>query len=193
MNATIVGASGYSGRELVSLLVNHPEVTLSRVTSRALAGQSVHNEIPNVRGKVEDLCFSNPSVKELTEQSECELFFLALPHGTAASYAVPLLESGKKVIDLSADFRLTTAERYQEYYGSPHPSPQWLTKAAYGLPEIHSLSWEKSPLIASPGCYPTSILIPLFPLLQNKLIQKQDIIPNSMSGVRGAGRNATVQ
>ena len=193
MNATIVGASGYSGRELVSLLVNHPEVTLSRVTSRALAGQSVHNEIPNVRGKVEDLCFSNPSVKELTEQSECELFFLALPHGTAASYAVPLLESGKKVIDLSADFRLTTAERYQEYYGSPHPSPQWLTKAAYGLPEIHSLSWEKSPLIASPGCYPTSILIPLFPLLQNKLIQKQDIIANSMSGVSGAGRNATVK
>jgi N-acetyl-gamma-glutamyl-phosphate reductase len=193
MNATIVGASGYSGRELVSLLVNHPEVKLSQVTSRALAGQNVQNEIPHVRGKVKDLCFSNPSIKELTEQSGCELFFLALPHGTAASYAVPLLESGKKVIDLSADFRLTTSDTYEEFYGSPHPSPKWLEKAAYGLPEIHSLSWEKSRLIASPGCYPTSLLIPLFPLLQNKLIQKQDIIANSMSGVSGAGRNATVK
>jgi N-acetyl-gamma-glutamyl-phosphate reductase len=119
------------------------------------------------------------------------LFFLALPHGTASTYAIPLLEAGKKVIDLSADFRLNSSATYEEFYGSPHPSPEWLKKASYGLPEIHSLSWENSSLIASPGCYPTSIIVPLFPILKNRLIDKENIIANSLSGVSGAGRNAT--
>ena len=191
MNATIVGASGYSGRELVSLLVNHPKVNLSQITSRSLTGKPVDDEIPSTRGKNKDLVFTNPTIDELTNQSECELFFLALPHGTAASYAVPLVESGKKVIDLSADFRLNSPEVYEEFYGSKHPSPEWLKKATYGLPEIHSFSWNESPLIASPGCYPTSILVPLFPILKENLIQNSDIIANSLSGVSGAGRNAS--
>ena len=191
MNATIVGASGYSGRELVSLLVNHPKVNLSQITSRSLTGKPVDDEIPSIRGKNKDLVFTNPTIDELTNQSECELFFLALPHGTAASYAVPLVESGKKVIDLSADFRLNSPEVYEEFYGSNHPSPEWLKKATYGLPEIHSFSWNESPLIASPGCYPTSILVPLVPILKENLIQNSDIIANSLSGVSGAGRNAS--
>ena len=191
MNATVVGASGYSGRQLVSLLVNHSKINLVEVTSRSYFGKTVESCIPHLRGKAKGLTFTNPSIEDLATNQQCELFFLAVPHGTAAEYAIPLLEAGKKVIDLSADFRLLTAECYEEFYGSPHPAPAWLERATYGLPEIHSLSWEKSPLIASPGCYPTSIIIPLFPLLQNGLIEENDIVVNSMSGVSGAGRNAT--
>lgn len=191
MNATIIGASGYSGRELVSLLLNHTKINLVGVTSRSFSGQTVESQIPHLRGKANGLTFSNPSIEELSQSQDCELFFLALPHGTASSYAIPLLNAGKKVIDLSADFRLNSQSSYKEFYGSPHPAPEWLEKAAYGLPEIHSLSWDNSPLIASPGCYPTSIIIPLFPLLQNDLINPNNIIANSMSGVSGAGRNAS--
>ncbi len=189
MNVTIVGASGYSGRELVSLLLCHPKVNLVGVTSRSLFGQNIQSTIPKLRGSTKDLTFSNPSVEELAENPDCDLFFLALPHGTSATYAIPLLEAGKKVIDLSADFRLNSTECYEEFYGTPHPSPNWLKKASYGLPEIHSLSWENSSLIASPGCYPTSIIVPLFPILKGGLIEKNHIIANSLSGVSGAGRN----
>ena len=191
MNATVVGASGYSGRQLVSLLANHSKINLLGVTSRSYSGKTVESCIPHLRGKANGLTFTNPSIEELSKNQGCELFFLALPHGTASAYAIPLLEAGKKVIDLSADFRLMTPECYEEFYGTPHPAPVWLERATYGLPEIHSFSWSDSPLIASPGCYPTSIIIPLFPLLQNGLIEENDIVVNSMSGISGAGRNAT--
>ena len=190
MKTCIVGASGYSGRELVSLLLDHPRTTLQAVTSRSLNEKLVEHCIPRIRGKGCPLSFSNPSIEKLQE-NECELFFLALPHGTAAEYAIPLLDAGKKVIDLSADFRLNSSERYEEFYGQAHPSPEWLERASYGLPELHDLSWDNSPLIASPGCYPTSILIPLVPLLREKLIRIEGIVANSMSGISGAGRNAS--
>ena len=159
MKTGIIGASGYTGQELVSLLIRHPKIELCTITSRAHAGKSVSQVIPRV-GKVgQSLKFSNPSLAGLLN-GEVELFFSALPHGTAAEYAVPLVEAGKKVIDLSADFRLNDPKLYQEYYGSTPISPDWLPKAQYGLPELHELSWGKSPLIASPGCYPTSIITP---------------------------------
>ncbi|MBT5910093.1 MAG: N-acetyl-gamma-glutamyl-phosphate reductase, partial [Opitutae bacterium] len=119
------------------------------------------------------------------------IFFLALPHGTAAEYAIPLVNAGKRVIDLSADFRLSCPKRYEEFYGAPHPAPELLEKAMYGLPELHELSWEKSNIIASPGCYPTSILVPLAPLLQAGLVEREGIVINSFSGVSGAGRQAS--
>lgn len=191
MKTCIIGASGYSGRELVALLLNHPHSTLERVTSRSLEGKKVEDCIPKLRGKGCPLSFSNPSIDELCKDENAELFFLALPHGTAAEYAIPLLEAGKKVIDLSADFRLKSSKRYEEFYGQPHPAPEWLEKASYGLPELHDLSWDDSPLIASPGCYPTSILIPLSSLLREKIVKSGGIVANSMSGVSGAGRNAT--
>jgi N-acetyl-gamma-glutamyl-phosphate reductase len=190
MKICIVGASGYSGRELVSLLLDHPRVSLQTVTSRSLDGKTVEDCIPKIRGKGCSLCFSNPSIEDLLKD-ECELFFLALPHGAAAEYAVPLVEAGKKVIDLSADFRLNSAEKYEEFYGQTHPSTKWLERASYGLPELHELSWEKSPLIASPGCYPTSILIPLSILLREEIVDSDGIVANSMSGISGAGRNAS--
>jgi N-acetyl-gamma-glutamyl-phosphate reductase len=130
------------------------------------------------------------STTEAVVAIDAEVFFLTLPHGAASEYALALVDAGKRVIDLSADFRLGSAELYEEYYGEPHPAPELLQQALYGLPELYDLSWEKSPLIASPGCYPTSILVPLIPLLEAGLIETEGIVANSFSGVSGAGRQA---
>ena len=190
MKVGIIGASGYTGQELVTLLISHPKIELSMVTSRANAGEPLSSVVPKLGHKGNAIFFVNPVLQDLV-QSEIELFFLALPHGTAAEYAIPLLDSGKKIIDLSADFRLNSPALYQEFYGTDHPAPEWLSLAQYGLPELNDLSWEKSHLIASPGCYPTSIIVPLAPLLQHQLIDENDIIVNSISGISGAGKNAS--
>lgn len=191
MKACVIGASGYTGRELVRLLLGHPRIELSVITSRALDGQPVEKIIPQVVGNSDGLVFSNPSIEQLCHQQDLDIFFLALPHGTAASYAIALLEAEKKVIDLSADFRLNSADTYKEFYGEEHPDKELLQTAQYGLPELARPSWEKSKLIASPGCYPTSILVPLAPLLKRNLVSNTDIVINSMSGISGAGRNAS--
>ena len=190
MKTGIIGASGYTGQELVSLLLLHPKIELNIITSRAHAGKSLSQVIPRIGKFGNSLKFTSPSLEDLIA-SEVELFFLALPHGTAAEYAVPLVEAGKKIIDLSADFRLNSPSLYEEYYGEQPVYPHWLPKAQYGLPELHELSWEKSHLIASPGCYPTSIIIPLAPLLKNRLIEYNDIIVNSISGISGADKNSS--
>ncbi|MDG1139213.1 MAG: N-acetyl-gamma-glutamyl-phosphate reductase [Opitutales bacterium] len=188
MKACIVGASGYTGRELVSLLLDHPHIELAAITSRALAGKSLQSQLPHLRNKGSALAFSNPSIESLCKQDDINLFFLALPHGTSATFAKPLVESGKKVIDLSADFRLGSSEIYEEFYGGLHPAPDLLVSAQYALPELYSLSWKNSSLLAAPGCYPTSIILPLAPLLKENLIEPEDIVVNSMSGISGAGR-----
>ena len=190
MKACIIGASGYTGRELVKLLLGHPIADLSAITSRAFLGKSLEDIIPQATGLSSRLKFTNPTVREICD-SDIEIFFLALPHGTAALYAIKLIEAGKKVIDLSADFRLNSVEVYKEFYGEEHPAEAFLKIAQYGLPELNDLSWDKSKLIASPGCYPTSILIPLAPLVESEILDYEDIIINSMSGISGAGRNAT--
>ncbi len=190
MRVGIIGASGYTGQELVTLLIKHPKVELCAVTSRTNAGKPLSAVIPKLGKLGQQISFVSPKIEDLVN-SQIELFFLALPHGTASDYAVRLLESGKKVIDLSADFRLNSPTTYEEFYGEQHPAPSWLEKSQYGLPELNKLSWESSPLIASPGCYPTSIIVPLAPLLGEGLIDKSDIIVNSISGISGAGKNAS--
>jgi N-acetyl-gamma-glutamyl-phosphate reductase len=127
---------------------------------------------------------------DLVAASGASVAFLALPHGAAADYATALLERGLRVIDLSADFRLRDPEIYEEFYGEPHPAPGLLDSAVYGLPEIHGEAIAPARLVASPGCYPTSILLPLIPLLREGLITPDSIVANSMSGVSGAGRKA---
>jgi N-acetyl-gamma-glutamyl-phosphate reductase len=136
------------------------------------------------------LRFTEPNAGLLAKQTD--VVFLALPHGVAAEYAVPLLNAGCIVIDLSADFRLRSAAVYKEFYGHDHPAPDLLDKAVYGLPEIYRDEIKKSVLIASPGCYPTSILLPTMPLLQAELVKSAGIIADSLSGVSGAGRKAEV-
>lgn len=188
----IVGASGYSGEELVRLLLGHPLARLSVVTSRQYAGRTVAEVFPRFAGapRARELVFSDPAVEGLAR--DCEVVFLALPHGVAAEFAAPLLEAGCRVIDLSADFRLRSAEVYREFYQHDHPAPGLLEDAVYGLPEVYREAIVKARLVASPGCYPTSILLPLIPLLRAGLVRPTGIIANSLSGVSGAGRKAEI-
>jgi N-acetyl-gamma-glutamyl-phosphate reductase len=188
MNAAIIGASGYSGEELVRLLSRHPDVQLTAVTSRSLAGKRLADQMPGLRHLVGDLEFTSSNPAELAANPEIDIFFLALPHGVASEFAAPLFEAGKVVIDLSADFRLGSTRTYEEYYGQPHPAPHLLEAAPYVIPELADDGWQTASLIACPGCYPTSIQIPLIPLLKAGLIDPKGIVINSYSGVSGAGR-----
>jgi N-acetyl-gamma-glutamyl-phosphate reductase len=192
LKAAIVGASGYSGEELVRLLLNHPHSDLVAVTSRQNAGRTLAQVFPKFAGHPvsRTLHFSEPNAEMLARQ--VDVVFLALPHGVAAEFAVPLMKAGCTVIDLSADFRLKSPAIYKEFYAQDHPAPELLADSVYGLPEIHRKAIEQASLIASPGCYPTSILLPLIPLLSAGLIESKGIIANSLSGVSGAGRKADI-
>lgn len=189
----IAGASGYSGEELVRLLLSHPDVELTAVTSRQYAGQPLARVFPRFasHGQSQTLRFVEPDPAALARQAD--VVFLALPHGVAAELAVPLLQAGCRVIDLSADFRLKSASVYREFYGHDHPAPDLLARSVYGLPEIYRAQIQAAQLVAAPGCYPTSILLPTIPLLRAGLVNPHAIIADSLSGVSGAGRKAELQ
>jgi N-acetyl-gamma-glutamyl-phosphate reductase len=184
----VIGASGYSGEVLVQLLLNHPHAELVAITSRQNAGQTLAQVFPKYasHSKSKTLPFTEPNVEVLAKRAD--VVFLALPHGVAAEYAAPLLNAGCIVIDLSADFRLKSPEIYKEFYAHDHPAPDLLKKSVYGLPEIYRGQIKKSSLVASPGCYPTGILLPVIPLLKSALVKPTGIIADSLSGVTGAGR-----
>jgi N-acetyl-gamma-glutamyl-phosphate reductase len=190
VKAGIVGASGYSGEELVRLLLTHPNAELSAVTSRQYAGQMLAQVFPQFSHypAAKALRFTEPNAELLAKQAQ--VVFLALPHGVSAEFAVPLLRHGCQVIDLSADFRLKSAAVYKDFYAHDHPAPELLATSVYGLPEIYREKIKGAMLIASPGCYPTSILLPVIPLLKAGLIKTAGIIADSLSGVSGAGRKA---
>ncbi len=189
----VVGATGYSGEELVRLLSRHPGVEVASVTSRQHAGKALQEIYPRFRGQpVGELQFT-PSEPANIVESGAKIAFLALPHGVAAGIAVPLLDLGARVIDLSADFRLKDEAVYQEYYGAPHLAPGLLARGVYGLPEIHRAAITQASLVASPGCYPTSIILPLAPLLREGLIEPDSIAIVSLSGVSGGGRKAEIE
>jgi N-acetyl-gamma-glutamyl-phosphate reductase len=190
VKTAIVGASGYTGMELLRLLLVHPHVELVAATSRQEAGKALADVFPRFRGVPgSGLSFIEPNPDAIAAAG-AQVAFLALPHGVAAEIACALLDRGLRVIDLSADFRLRDPAVYQEFYGHAHPAPDLLPKAVYGLPEIRAEEIRAARLVASPGCYPTSVLLPLLPLLHEKLIDPATIVANSMSGVSGAGRKA---
>ena len=170
IRVAIVGASGYSGEELLRVLVRHSQVEIVCVTSRQYVGQPVSDVFPRFTGL--DLSFSAPSIEEIIEGSD--LAFLALPHGVAA------------------EFRLNSTDKYKQYYNADHPAPELLKSAIYGAPERRKEEIQKADLIACPGCYPTSIALPLVPLLKAGLISHEGIICSSMSGVSGAGRTVAL-
>ncbi|MGJ8694956.1 MAG: N-acetyl-gamma-glutamyl-phosphate reductase [Verrucomicrobiaceae bacterium] len=188
----IVGASGYTGLELLKILFCHPNVEVVAITSRANAGESVSTLFPRFQDHPgTNLTFIEPNMDTIASTG-AEVAFLALPHGAAAPFARELLNLGIKVIDLSADFRLEDPEVYADFYDHPHPAPELLKEAVFGLPEVHGDQIKGAKLIASPGCYPTSIMLPLIPLLRENLIEMSSITISSMSGVSGAGRNASI-
>lgn len=190
VNVAIVGASGYSGEELVRLLIRHPGVDLVAVTSRQHAGAPLQTIFPRFAGqRYAELPFIDSEIAGIVA-AKAEVVFLALPHGVAATYAQPLLDAGLRVIDLSADFRIKNATTYAEFYGAASPAPGLATKSVYGLPEVYREKIRTAELIACPGCYPTSVLLPLIPLLKGGLLDCGTIVVSSMSGVSGAGRSA---
>ncbi len=186
----IAGASGYSGEELVRLLLRHPEAEIVAVTSRQYAGKTLAEVFPKFAHyrAAQTIPFILPDAAELARLAE--YVFLALPHGVAAELAVPLLKAGRRVLDLSADFRLRSAAVYEEFYGKTHPAPELLAQAVYGQPETYRERLKGAGLVACAGCYPTSILVPTLPLLRAGLIRPEGIIADSLSGVTGAGRKA---
>ena len=184
----IVGATGYTGVELLRFLVNHPNVEITMITSRANAGSRVDAMFPNLRGYL-DLNFVEPDVNALCE---CDLVFFATPNGIAMQSAPRLLEAGTKVIDLAADFRIKDVAIWEEWYGMTHACPDLLSEAVYGLPEINREQIKTTNLVANPGCYPTAVTLGLLPLLKSGFIQLDDIIADVKSGASGAGRQANV-
>lgn len=187
----IVGASGYTGAELVRLVSGHPQLELAYVGAREKAGQRLGDVLPATEG-VSGLAerqleaFDPERARELS--GRLDVAFTALPHAASARAGKALLEAGIRVVDLSADFRLKSAETYETWYGE-HPAKELLAQAVYGLPELHRAALRGARLIAAPGCYPTSSILPLWPLLSASLVEPDGIIVDSKSGVSGAGRS----
>ena len=180
----IVGATGYTGVELMRLISMHPDAKLQIVTSRSEAGRPVTKLFPSLRGAI-DICFSQPDDEAL---SECDVIFFATPNGTAMEHVPFLLKNGNKIIDLSADFRLKNVDEWEKWYGQKHSCPELINEAVYGLPEVNRDKISRATLIANPGCYPTAIQLGFLPLIENNLVETDSLIADAKSGVSGAGK-----
>lgn len=180
------------GEELVRILSRHPHAEITALTSRQLAGQTLASVYPRFAGtRYAALKFIDSTTESILAKG-AQIVFLALPHGVAAEYAAPLVKAGLRVLDLSADFRIKDLATYEEFYGEKHHAPELAAASVYGLPEIYREKIADAQIVACPGCYPTSILVPLVPLLRRGLIKAGSICVFSMSGVSGAGRNAKI-
>ncbi|HUV21340.1 MAG TPA: N-acetyl-gamma-glutamyl-phosphate reductase [Gammaproteobacteria bacterium] len=184
----IIGGTGYTGVELMRLLVRHPSVILEKITSRSKAGSAVADLFPSLRGLVK-LDFSEPAVDSYRD---CDLVFFATPNTTAMAQAQSLLDAGIRVIDLAADFRIKHIPTWEQWYGATHACPALVAEAVYGLPELNREKIRGARLVANPGCYPTSVILALLPLLANRLIDPRSIIADCKSGTSGAGRKASI-
>lgn len=192
LRVAIVGASGYTGAELLRLVVGHPELELGYLGARDKAGQRLGDVLPGTEGigglsdrRLE--AFDPGDVTALAQR--VDVAFTALPHAASARVCQALFDAGVRVIDLSADFRLASADVYEQWYG-PHPAKALIPRAVYGLPELHREELRGARLIAAPGCYPTSSILPLAPLLAHDLVERDGLVIDSKSGVSGAGRSA---
>jgi N-acetyl-gamma-glutamyl-phosphate reductase len=186
--AGVIGATGYAGAELVKILSAHPQVDLTVATSRQYAGKPFTSAFPFMRGLTDLVC------EELdmdTIADKTDVVFTSLPHKLPLSIVPQLIERGVKVIDLSADFRFSNVETYEAFY-QPHTAKDLLGKAVYGLSEVYADEISKSDLIGNPGCYPTTVLLPLVPLVRKGMIETDSIIADSKSGVSGAGRSVSL-
>lgn len=182
----VVGGTGYTGVELLRLLVQHPQVELVAVTSRGDAGKQVADMYPNLRGRL-DLAFSDPDASGL---EKCDLVFFATPNGVAMKQVPVLLAQGVRVIDLAADFRIREIPVWEHWYGMSHTCPKLVDEAVYGLPEVNREAIRKARLVANPGCYPTAVQLGFIPLLQAAVVDLGQLVADAKSGVSGAGRKA---
>lgn len=185
----IIGASGYSGMELMRLLATRPDVRIARVTAATSAGRRVDELNPAFSGLI-DLAFEPFDAEQF---GGLDVVFVALPSGEAMTVVPQMMDRVGHIIDLGGDFRLPSADMYQRFYGHKHTAASLLGKAVYGLPELNSAQIATARLVANPGCYPTSALLPLLPVLKAGIILPTGIVINSLSGVSGAGRSASVE
>jgi N-acetyl-gamma-glutamyl-phosphate reductase len=188
LSAGVVGGTGYTGVELLRLLVMHPQVELKCVTSRSQAGNQVADMFPNLREHT-GIAFTTPDESLL---GSCDIVFFATPNGTAMTMVPALLEQGCRVIDLAADFRLKDEAEWEHWYGIKHACSDVLAEAVYGLPELNRDAVRYAQVVANPGCYPTAVTLGFLPLIENGLIEDQHLIADAKSGVSGAGRGASV-
>jgi N-acetyl-gamma-glutamyl-phosphate reductase len=182
----IVGGTGYTGVELLRLLAQHPDVELKVITSRGDAGTAVSDMFPSLRGRV-GLKFEDPAKADL---KSCDIVFFATPNGIAMQQAPALLESGVRVVDLAADFRIRDIVEWEKWYGMQHACPEWVAKAVYGLPEMNRAAIRDARLVANPGCYPTAVQLGFKPLVEAGLVEIDHLVADAKSGVSGAGRKA---
>lgn len=185
----IIGATGYAGAESIRLLSGHPGFEITCVVSKSFEGKKISDVYPSLAG-ICDLVCESLDYNVITEKADC--FITALPHAASQEAVYKLVSAGKKVVDLSADYRYTSASLYEETYGLPHSYPDLLEKAAYGLPELNREKIKDAALIANPGCYPTCSILGLAPLLANDLIETDTINISAVSGVSGAGRKSNL-
>jgi N-acetyl-gamma-glutamyl-phosphate reductase len=188
IKAGVVGGTGYTGVELLRLLVSHPQVELSIITSRTEAGLAVSDLYPNLRGHL-DMVFQEPEMEAL---GECDVVFFATPNGVAMKMTPELINAGVKIIDLAADFRLKDPVEWAHWYGVEHACEEVLAEAVYGLPEINREAIRKARVVANPGCYPTAVTLGFLPLIEQGLLDNQHLIADAKSGVSGAGRGANI-
>ncbi len=186
----IVGATGYAGEELIKILLKHPKVKLTYLVAKIKKSVPINRIFPHLKNKIDLVCESRFSLAEGSKKAE--FFFLALPHRISMEIAPGLLKEGKRVIDLSADYRLKDAALYKRWYGVMQKDKENLKKAVYGLPELYREKIREADLIANPGCYPTSAILALLPFLKQKPIDTRWIVIDSKSGVSGAGRETPV-
>jgi N-acetyl-gamma-glutamyl-phosphate reductase len=185
IRVAIIGATGYTALELIKILVRHPEVEITTLTSRNEGNPHVASVHPQLAGRI-DLQMLDLGPTEIA--SRADVAFSCLPHGVTASLVPKLLDAGLRVVDLSADYRLNSAQSYAEWYGQKHGDPDRLGHVVYGLPELFREQIRSARLVANPGCYPTSAILPLAPLVKQGLIAPREIVIDSKSGVSGAGR-----
>ena len=185
----IVGATGYTALETARLLLNHPDAEIVAATSRSEAGKRISEVHPMLAGRL-DVELTQLDAKSLADQ--CDVVMCCLPHGASAATVKELVDAGLRVVDFSADFRLSNVPVYEQWYGVTHPWPERVGKTAYGMPEFFANEIRDADVVANPGCYPTSAILPIAPLVEDDLIQTDDIIVDSKSGVSGAGRSAKV-
>jgi len=188
IRVAVVGGTGYTGSELLRLLVEHPQVQVAMITSRTEAGIPVADLFPQLRGRL-DLSFTEPDPALLAQS---DLVFFATPNGTAMKMVPELLPKGTRIIDLAADFRLKDGAQWEHWYGMPHGCPELLGEAVYGLPEINREAIRSARLVANPGCYPTAVTLGFLPLLESASVEPGWLVADAKSGVSGAGRKATL-
>nr|WP_236075302.1 N-acetyl-gamma-glutamyl-phosphate reductase [Mariprofundus sp. EBB-1] len=185
----ILGATGYTGAELIRLIENHPVFEIAHLGAHSQAGRQAGEVMPGCAGDVADMILAKA---DAVLPESVALVFTALPHGAAATSVKKALDVGKKVVDLSADFRHQSHDTYRAAYGAEHPHPELFSEAVYGLTECARERVESARLVANPGCYPTSTLLPLLPLLKTGWLDSSSIIIDAKSGASGAGRSANV-